>query len=155
MVADYFKAGILVVDAYVFLIKKIQIQNVYINTDCKIIMRESTHLRNLSAAKGRPSPGGELIDFYNNETVHQMDILERMLVNCDETDMNILRGLMAEATYEQIAESSCISVNTVKYRLKKMGSNLKVKSRKEIVDRIRAYDLEFDSLGRQKAVIYK
>jgi DNA-binding LacI/PurR family transcriptional regulator len=151
---DYYNEGIMAVDIYVFLVKKNylnknHVHNLSVNMDSRIIFRESTHLKAKNLHNElKPEISGEMINFYGNNSVKEIDALERMLVNCDETDMNILRGLMAGATYEQIAESCCVSVNTRKYRLKKMGANLMVKSRKEIVERIKVYDLDFDSPRR-------
>jgi DNA-binding LacI/PurR family transcriptional regulator len=142
VVVDYFSSGFLAVDIYTFLVKRIQIQNLYINSECKIIFRDSTHLTNLSTGTGEAPAGDALIDFYHDKKVHEIDVLERMFRNCDDTDIDILRDLLADATLEKMAETSMISVNTVKYRIKKMRSNLMVKSRKDIIEYIKSYDLD-------------
>jgi DNA-binding LacI/PurR family transcriptional regulator len=142
MMGDYYNAGILAVDIYVFLNKKKLIQNLCVNMDSKIIIRESTHITNKKfEPKPMPHVEGELVVFYGNKSVNKIDRLERMLVNCDETDIGILHAIMDNKTYEEIAEIHFLAVNTVKYRIKKMEGHMEVKNRSELMEQMRSFDI--------------
>ena len=144
IVSDYYSAGIMAVEVYVFLYKKKQIYNMYVNMDSDIIFRESTHLklRKIDLKHGNTN-NDEMIDFYGNESVKKMDSIESMLLKCDDTDMGILHDLLNDKTYEEIAENYFMAVNTVKYRLKKMEACLKIANRKELYNYLKTYDLSF------------
>jgi DNA-binding CsgD family transcriptional regulator len=64
-----------------------------------------------------------------------------MLVKCDDKDFGILRGLLANKTYEEIAENQELALTTVKYGLSKIENHLKVTNRKELYACLAAYDL--------------
>ena len=140
--SDYYDLGTMAVNMYVFLFKKNQRQNMFINIDCRIILRESTHIKSKNNNKGPvPELFGEMVDFYGDNLVKEIDSLEKMLVSCDEIDKSILQGMLANFTYEKIAEINLLAVNTVKYRIKKMEKNLGVKSRRELLGIVKEFDL--------------
>lgn len=80
-------------------------------------------------------------DFYNDSLVMELDGLDRMLSLCDETDLGILRGLLAGETYEEICGRHFIAVNTLKYRIKKLMAAAQVSDRAELTERIRKHKL--------------
>jgi hypothetical protein len=130
------------VDIYIFLLKKGCVHNLCLNTDSQIILRGSTHLKIKKFDDEMKSEvSGGMINFYGNESVKKIDTLERMLINCDETDINILKGLFKGWTYEKLCEINLMAVNTIKYRVKKMENNLGVRNKGELLDCIKSYDL--------------
>jgi DNA-binding LacI/PurR family transcriptional regulator len=142
---DYYNEGTLAVDIYIFQCKCKLKQNIFTNLDCKIVLRESTHLKaKISDATLPPPPPPhdtiKFVDFYGSPSISRIDRLEYMLANCDEIDMDILHGLIINKTYEEIAEWNNIAINTVKYRIKKMENNLDIKNRNEL----RGYLADFD-----------
>lgn len=80
-------------------------------------------------------------DFYADETVKELDGLDAMLSLCDETDLAILRHLLAGQTYERICERLFISENTLKYRIKKLVSSARADSKTSLLNIIRRYRL--------------
>jgi DNA-binding LacI/PurR family transcriptional regulator len=141
---DYYTMGMLAVNIYVFQHKSGIRQNILNNLECKIVPRESTHLK---AKIPDPSPGpphgaAKFVDFYGNPSISRIEKLEYMFANCDRVDMAILHGLRAGKTYEGIAELNNIAINTVKYRIKKMENNLGIRNRAEHRGRIAEFDLD-------------
>ena len=151
---DYFKAGIMAVDVYIFLMKRNNIKNTSVSINCKIIIRESARIKNLDyKSNNNNQHTAEFVDFYNDEQVHKLTMLERMLSSCDETDLDILNGLLMNETYEQIAEKNYVSVNTIKYRLRKIETNLAVKGKPEIVGYLKTYCLDLQKPGNKNITI--
>jgi DNA-binding LacI/PurR family transcriptional regulator/DNA-binding CsgD family transcriptional regulator len=145
MTTDYHNQGIMAVEIYSLLSKKRDIQNLSINLDCEIILRESTHLKDSQPTNGKKpdSCAKEAVDFYNNSMIKEIDTLEKMLNGCDEVDIDILWGLLKGWTYEKISEENSIAINTVKYRLRKIETNIGLRSRNELENYLREIDLNF------------
>jgi DNA-binding LacI/PurR family transcriptional regulator/DNA-binding CsgD family transcriptional regulator len=143
---NHYNAGIIAVEVLVLLFKQKLVHNLYVNMESEIIFRESTRLK-IKKAEDIPVPWNsgepvvEMVDFFGDELINKIRIIERMLINCDERDFSILRGLLSNKTYEEIAEDHEMAVNTIKYRLKKIENRLKVSSRSEVFACLNAYDL--------------
>ena len=69
--------------------------------------------------------------------------LDKMLSECDDTDVHILRGLADGKTYEYIAEREYLAVNTVKYRVKKMLSTAGADNKKQLLSLLEEYRIKF------------
>jgi ABC-type sugar transport system substrate-binding protein len=145
MTADYHNEGIMAVEIYSLLSKKGDIQNLCINLDCQIILRESTHLKGSKSLNGKKPDffTKEAVDFYNNSIVKEIETLERMVNACDEVDIDILRDLLKGWTYEKISEANSIAINTIKYRLRKIEINLGLWGRNELENYLKEFDLNF------------
>ena len=89
----------------------------------------------------KPEFKGTLVNFYGDDIVVDIDAIERMLINCDNLDMNIINGMIKGYTYEKISEINYMAVNSIKYRIKKMEDSLNVKSRKEFMEYLKKYDI--------------
>lgn len=72
--------------------------------------------------------------FYNDEETNRLLKTEKMFQNCDEMDYIILSLISKNMSYEDIAESLFCSVNTVKYRVKKLKESCNCKSRNELIN---------------------
>ena len=77
--------------------------------------------------------------FYTDEEVQQMMRIEQLLSFGSRVDKTILKGLRRGLNYTQIAEDSFISVNTVKYHVKKMMDQVQVGNRRQFADMIDAF----------------
>lgn len=67
-----------------------------------------------------PAAPSETDPFYLDPQIQQMMPLEKLLLSCSKTDRMILRLLHQGASYPQIAEKLFLSLNTVKYHVRKM-----------------------------------
>ena len=72
-----------------------------------------------------------------------MERLDKMLGQCDETDLLILKDVVDNVTYETIADEYYLAVNTVKYRMKKLLDAAGVTSRKELLRLLEEYKIKF------------
>lgn len=141
---DCYGMGAMAVEIYMFLYKKNHVDHLFIDMESQIIFRQSTHLMNdHQVVPSEPVPKGDIIDFFGNEDIIRVNILERTLESCDQMDINIIKGLLKEYTYEEICELNNLAVNTLKYKIKRLEKNLKIKSRKELLDYFHNYDLDF------------
>jgi len=77
--------------------------------------------------------------FYADTELDAMLRLEHLLNGCDDLDRAIFHGLSSGVSYEAIAENCYITVNAVKYRVKKMLSASSCKSRASLVALIQEY----------------
>jgi DNA-binding LacI/PurR family transcriptional regulator/DNA-binding CsgD family transcriptional regulator len=139
---DYVNSGNFAVDIYAFLLKKNRVQNMSVTVDGKIIIRESTNLKqkNVGPIKDLPSDAN-IIDIYRDKATRELVKLEQLLYTADERDINILGGLLENKTDEQMAEMNDLAVNTIKYRIKKMWSMLNIRNKSELIGYVKNYDL--------------
>ncbi len=138
---NYEQAGACAVELFCALEKMKNIRSLELTIDAKIHIRESTPNLLLTSMEP-PVPPTRDRGFYSDARVVELDSLDRMLSECDATDLNILRGLLSGKTYELICEENFIAPNTVKYRLKKLISTAAVQNRTELADKIIKYDLK-------------
>lgn len=59
-------------------------------------------------------------NFYEDQDVQRIFMLENLISHCQPIDFAILKGMMEGIPYREIAETHYISDNAVKYRLKRM-----------------------------------
>ena len=85
----------------------------------------------------------EAINFYGDQSIQNVERLNRMLSQADETDLKILRKLLENKTYEDIAEETYLATNTVKWRVKKMLDTVGVKTRKDLTELLKENRLKF------------
>lgn len=136
---DHFSAGARLASLYFLLAKE--------ETVCSTVMTfdmEFSHGE--SAPRGLPhveTYSDESVDFYGDKNFRCIECLDRMLTECDETDIRILAAVMNGKTYADIAETCYLAVNTVKYRIKKMSESAGVTSRKQLQALVTEYQLSF------------
>lgn len=73
------------------------------------------------------------VDFYGDMEANNILRMEKFLSECDEIDISLIRCLMQNMTYGDIAETLFISEGTVNYRLKKLFAITHTGSREEFV----------------------
>lgn len=81
-------------------------------------------------APGRLSSDGEF---------QAMLRIETMLELCDQTDLQLLDGLLQGKSYQEISDSCFMAVNTIKYRVKKLMRACGVESKKDFVALLSPY----------------
>lgn len=78
--------------------------------------------------------------FYADDEVMAFTMLENLLRSCDEFDFQILCSMLDGESTERIAEQLSMATETVRYRLRRILQNAKMKSRGELLDFIRGND---------------
>ena len=58
--------------------------------------------------------------YIKNQKLHEIQCLEKLLRECDNADVEIIKHLIDGKTHSAIAEEMFISENTVKYRIRRM-----------------------------------
>lgn len=79
------------------------------------------------------SPPAERDPFYQDPEIQSMMRLERLLLTGSKTDLMILRLLRRNESYNEIAEQLFLSLNTVKYHVRKMLQLCGIGSKKELI----------------------
>ncbi len=135
---DYFSAGVQLVSLYRFLAKEETIHSTVMTFDMELSFF-GAEVPSLPAHAELYS--GTEVDFYGDKSFRSMEKLDRMLSECDETDLGILSDIMHGETYADIAEKRYLAVNTVKYRIKKMMETAEVDSRRGIQSLLDEYKI--------------
>lgn len=137
---DYYKAGERLAELYLFLLRCGELSSTVMTLEMDISIGKE------NGGSFPPigiEPVCDGVDFYGDKLVHEVEGLEHMLLACDESDMDILRDILCDFSYETIAEKRHFALNTVKYRVHAMIKNAEVSTRKELVSLIEKYHLDF------------
>lgn len=138
---DHFAAGVQLASLYLLLVKE---ETVY-----STVMTFDMAFSHGNAEEAPPLPremrtySRAAVDFYGDKSFGRMEKLDRMLTECDETDLHILADIVKNVTYADIAERQYLAVNTVKYRIKKMLETAGADSRKQLQTLLAEYKLSF------------
>lgn len=139
---NYEMAGRSAVELYTILEKMQNLEAVTLTVDTEIYVRNSTrHVTSEDVDVKKPDISQSPIEFYQDPSVKELDLIDRMLSACDDVDLKILSGLLRGESYNEICEQTFTSLNTVKYRIKKMISNANVENKNELIRRIKEYGL--------------
>ena len=136
---NYEKAGSKLASLYRFLDKGEEISSTVMTFDMEFSSEENIEL----VPRRRDDILSPKIDFYGDAQLRNIEQLNAMLLDVDDTDVKILSELDNGATYEDISEKYYIAVNTVKYRIKKMMENAGLTSKRELVAMLREYGVSF------------
>lgn len=79
------------------------------------------------------------MDFYGDAEAEDILRMEKMLMDCDELDIGIIRTLMQGCTYSRIADELFVSESTVNYRLKKLFAAAATPSREGFITFCKKY----------------
>lgn len=140
---NYFKAGTQIAELYLFLLKGDKINSTIMTLEMDIYIGKEI-LSSIENPKNNIIYSRKAVDFYGDKNIQEVENLDLMLLNCDETDMNILKDMTEEGlSYEKIAEKYYLAANTVKYRVHAMMRNARVESKKDLLACIRKYNLKF------------
>lgn len=78
----------------------------------------------------------EQSNFYADEDVARIFVLENLISHCLPIDFAILRGLIAGIPYRMIAEESYTSENSIKYRIKRMLELAQCGTKEQLLQRV-------------------
>lgn len=141
---DYYRAGMQLALLYAFLEKEEVTNSTVMTFDIGFsIGKNELVLPSEAAVDESSSYSSSEVDFFGDKALLSMERLDRMLTDCDGTDIKILKDITENVTYADIADKYYMNVNTVKYRLKKMLETLGVASKKELLEVITHYGLKF------------
>lgn len=77
--------------------------------------------------------------FYEDPELNDMLVVDRLLTLSDETDKKILCLLMQNYSYEKISEICFLSINAIKYRIKKLAQNSNAINKNNMIDLAKKY----------------
>lgn len=77
--------------------------------------------------------------FYSDNELCEMIMVENMLSSCDATDLKLLELILKGCSYEQAGEICFISLNTVKYRIKKLMDICNTSNKKAFLELAERY----------------
>ena len=111
-----------------------------IHVESELYIRQST--QEMPDKGGNPAvpyteDGIESVDFYLDDEARQLCMLDALIAQCDSLDLDILSGILAEQTYEYIAEACNTTVSTLRYRLKRILGLALLNSKDELVALLR------------------
>lgn len=139
---NYYKAGEQLAELYLFLLKRKEVYLTEMTLEFDIDFGDGNRDER-EEIKSSLIYSRQIVDFYGDESIGEVEKLEQMLLKCDETDIKLLGALRKGYSYEKIAEEYYFSPNTVKYRVHAMMKNAGVSSRKEFSAFIEKYRLRF------------
>ena len=99
--------------------KNISSATVYIKSS--IVVRETTN--NIPCKNEKTQnvlPCCTRTDFYDDEEIKPYVVTEKLLCENDETDVHIVKRILEGNSYESIADECYLTVNGLKYRIKKI-----------------------------------
>ena len=142
--SDFYAVGVNVVETFLLLEKKEQIQSVKMTVESELLLSDRLAKADgtiMSEDRARPARA-RANDFYKSDEVEEINRLENMLLSADNLDVIILKSILRNEKYANIEEENYLAINTIKYRLNNMIKNAGVKNRKELLDLIRKYNLK-------------
>ncbi len=77
--------------------------------------------------------------FYKDPQLQEMLIVDKLLTLSDDTDKKIIKGLLQNDTYEQIAEDCFLTVGSVKYHIKKLLQVSGATDKDQMVNLLKTY----------------
>ena len=143
---DYTEAGVQLAMLYRFLLKEEVIYSTVMTFDMEFLEGRG-EIPNSSPVNAEIYSQSE-VDFYGDENLCEMEALDIMLSNCDETDLAILADVTSGMTYEKISEKHYLAINTVKYRVKKMLDTVGTDSRRTLIALFESYGVKFKNCDK-------
>ncbi len=128
---EYGKAAMAI---YFRLLKNPMISDITIRIKGSLIPGETTEFLPVASERviSFPVSQEDSCDFYQDQALTPWLCLEKLLCMWDETDQLILKLLLQKKSYETIAAQSFLSVNGIKYRLKRLIERCGIEDRKTL-----------------------
>ncbi len=127
-----FEAGKLSISAYRMLQSNSTISSLSMLLQCDIFGDNYERADIRLEHKPPVLPAASDPNFFNDEDVEKVILVERLLSVCDKLDVRILREVLNKESYSKIAAKLFIAENTISYRIKKILSMAPDKSKEEI-----------------------
>ena len=143
---------VILINVWKMLINFPDIHTVEIRLEGDIIERESSGQTNNTIPKEKNSYNYYKYgsDFFSNELaaicpeIKKIKNLNNVLSSLSAYEITILQRLYKEWSYEAIAAEIFLSVDTVKYHIKKLYRLLGIQKRKELIELLEKYQLLLD-----------
>ncbi len=81
----------------------------------------------------------DAVDFYSDEEVQHLCVIESLISHSDELDRDILLGILDGTPYEDLAEKLNTTTSTLRYRLRRMLNAVGLESREVMVNLFQKY----------------
>ena len=127
-----FEAGKLSISAYRMLQSNPSISSLSMLLQCDILGSNCERADIRLEHKPPVLPAMPDPNFFHDEDVEKVILVERLLSACDKLDVRILREVLNKESYSKIAAKLFIAENTISYRIKKILSMAPEKSKEEI-----------------------
>ena len=139
--ADQYELGRQAVLTYSYLYKNPCDIALSVKVEAKLTVRASTNFdpdpgQNIVTSLQKQVPN---IDFYDDPVIQKIFTVEGLLLNCDELDRGILKGILDGETYPSIAEKLYTSENVISYRIKRMCKITGTNKKSELVTLLEPY----------------
>ena len=144
---DFSSMGKMAMTLYDILSKNPDVSSIHLMVKDELLIRETTLNAPYNSESTISSPifSDDYVtldhydQFYQDEVVSTLNSLEVFLTRCDVSDYTILLGLMNNKTYEQIGMQHYFSIDSIKYRMRKMMANSHTNNRRELLNMLKKY----------------
>lgn len=141
---DYENTGSQAVMLYAYLCRRKEAGTVSVCVPYRFAVRKSTGLIPWQPPENRVlSRGGDskqTVDFYSDREVLLHSHADRLLNICDETDLRLIRGLLTGETYDSVSLKTYLTVDSLKYRKKRMMKAVNCEDNEEFAALLRFCD---------------
>lgn len=135
---DYYEMGIQAVNIWHYMEKTPEVDSLCATIPCRLICRGSTAFMPENT-QDHHQPLPELSSLSTDEDFERLDRIENCLLQCDQTDLAILRGVLQRQSTDKIAAALFVAPGTIHYRLKKLYHNLHAANRQALLTLLTPY----------------
>ncbi len=139
---DHVEMGRQAVALYSHLYRQPEAVSSSIRVESRLLVRRSTMEMpppNDYAILTSASEPTDAVDFYSDEEVKRLCVIDSLISSCDELDRDILSGILAGKTYEAMAEMLSTTTSTLRYRLRRMLGAAGLDSREALAKLFQQY----------------
>lgn len=139
------------VEIYQLMLKSDDFLEVHIKIRQHLNIRESTHYLLLPEYEQNPSSvisetslwqPQAVSNYFEDELINRYNRVEGMLERCDKLDFMIIKLLMRSCSIAEISKDTFTSIETVKYRLRKIMRQSYASSKKELIELIKTHIIQ-------------
>ena len=139
---DHEETGRQAVRLYSWLLRQKPCTSVSVRVRSWIIVRQSTEMQQPSIGEivfPQPSGTTEDIYLYHDKEAIRLQDCESIMATCDETDFQLIRGLLEEKSYTRLEEELFLSSYALRYRIKRLLNLTHCESRYELIEFLKYY----------------
>lgn len=85
------------------------------------------------------NPSHSADTFYDDPELNEMLVVDKLLTLSDDTDKKIIDALLIDSSYEEMAKHCFLSMNAVKYRIKKLISDSGAEDKQQMAFLLKKY----------------
>ncbi|MDF2927227.1 MAG: hypothetical protein K0R57_6141 [Paenibacillaceae bacterium] len=116
---DYEDLGVEAVRLCGYLRRSRRAHIISVRTPCTFRFRSEELQKACEVAENAPQQDAA-VDFFSDPEVGELLGIEALLRECDQADLQIIRGWIDGSSYEELTEQIHLSHNALKYRIRKM-----------------------------------